>query len=186
MPVVSYESWLEQESKRGKCKFTFKDKRDNTAPLAQKEQSSEDSEKAGRPLWVLWSKVTSNNSVFIGYLLYSLHRYFCSRAGKPKAKVSRKKAQKKEYMPCGCNANIIITCRVDDPQNVEVKYFWDHNGHTPGSFDDFVSGPLSNEAYRWIQSQAERNLSWGQIKESLRLDRDLIGKVISKKALLVT
>jgi hypothetical protein len=64
---------------------------------------------------------------------------------------------------------------------VTITYNWKHVGHNPGSLDDVRSGPAQRMISDAIQEQVDRNLTWFNIKNMLRLDKNVLASIISNE-----
>jgi hypothetical protein len=62
-----------------------------------------------------------------------------------------------------------------------ITYNWKYVGHNPGSLDDVRSGPAQRIISDAIQEQGDRNLTWFNIKNMLRLDKNVLASIMSNE-----
>ena len=108
-------------------------------------------------------------------------QYDCNRAGYPKLysniNISPSKRRKRaESIKVGCNSKILIQKLTDHPI-VVIKYYWKHEGHSPGSINDLALNRTSTELKEWIKNKIDEGFDWYSMKQFLRRDEDQLVKV---------
>jgi hypothetical protein len=63
---------------------------------------------------------------------------------------------------------------------VKVTYHWQHVGHIPTSIDDVRRGPAHRAIKEFIQEQVDNNMTWYNIKNMLRLDKDILSNILNE------
>ncbi|KAI7858893.1 hypothetical protein BDC45DRAFT_286145 [Circinella umbellata] len=64
---------------------------------------------------------------------------------------------------------------------ITVQYRCKHTGHEPGSNIDTTSGTLPRFVMEFIQAQAEKSLTWRNIKHMLRLDKGVLENILDSE-----
>lgn len=62
---------------------------------------------------------------------------------------------------------------------ITVVYDWKHVGHVPGSIDDLRSSHSNRTISNFVSEQVEKNMTWNNIKNMLRLDKDILIKLLN-------
>jgi hypothetical protein len=62
---------------------------------------------------------------------------------------------------------------------ISVTYTWKHTGHIPGSIQDMREGPSAKIIKQFIEEQVENNMTWINIKNLMRLDKDILVNVLN-------
>ncbi|KAI9318348.1 hypothetical protein BX666DRAFT_2094905, partial [Dichotomocladium elegans] len=83
--------------------------------------------------------------------------------------------------PCGCKARIFIRADTINPDEVTVKYHWEHNGHMPGSVNDLRTAPLQRSLRRMVHDLVESHLDWKSIKALLRIDNAKLDAILFRE-----
>ncbi|KAI8136614.1 hypothetical protein BJV82DRAFT_639074, partial [Fennellomyces sp. T-0311] len=98
-------------------------------------------------------------------------QYVCNHAGNPRGDNS---------MCCNCQAHFIAFVTMDcrDKDMISIDYYREHTGHIPGSNQDIISGTLPRSVTMFIQEQVEKNLTWRNIKHMLRLDKEVLTRIL--------
>ncbi|KAI7846779.1 hypothetical protein BDC45DRAFT_576688 [Circinella umbellata] len=60
-----------------------------------------------------------------------------------------------------------------------IIFLVDHTGHIPGSIDDLVSAPISRSVKKTLSDLVDQNLDWQNIKHMLRVDREILEKILA-------
>lgn len=129
--------------------------------------------KAGRPSAVL--SVVKKKIVEVKKKdLHIFQTYVCGRG------IKRVTSKKTSY--CGCTAKILATvlATADNKNIIKVTYQWEHVGHVPGSVEDLRTGPSSRYVSNFILEQVEKNMTWVNIKNMIRLDKSVLIKALEQ------
>jgi hypothetical protein len=105
--------------------------------------------------------------------IYVYKIYVCSRGIKRDARNS---------IFCGCTASIkgIVDHNSLDKNSIKVTYNWKHVGHNSTSIDDIRNGPTQRTITAFIQEQVNNNMTWYNIKNMLRLDKEVLSSLLDE------
>ncbi|KAI7858700.1 hypothetical protein BDC45DRAFT_531255 [Circinella umbellata] len=92
----------------------------------------------------------------------------------------------KGHLACGCTSQIVIRSTDNAPGMVYIKCYWRHEGHHPNSIGNLQSAPASREIKDLIQEIVEKGLTWKNVKNMIRLNKDRLLLVLRAIALYRT
>ena len=91
-------------------------------------------------------------------------------------------------MVCECQARFNAKVKLIRKENGEpdiaameiitIDYIRQHTGHLPGSNMDITAGTLPRAVTQFIQEQVEQKLTWKNIKNMLRLDKQVLARIL--------